>query len=189
MLNPTTKGVHISRDITWLRRRYFPLLSLEAEEGVVMPLDPAELHHSDGGDGNSTVLVSRIPPNDLAELAKYNTPLAATPHAKETESENNTEDTTTRSGRISRLPCYLRDELHAKETESENNAEDTITRSGRISRLPEYLRDEFETANLGMDDDYQSHLPRLKDDTMSRCINWNSGFHAATKMMVLRQPW
>jgi hypothetical protein len=40
MFEPTAKGVHVSRDITWLRRGYFPLPSLEAGEDVVMSLDP-----------------------------------------------------------------------------------------------------------------------------------------------------
>jgi hypothetical protein len=135
--------------------------SPEAGEGVVMPLDhmldPAELEHNDGGDGNSTFLDSRIPPIDLA----YNTPFAATPHAK-----NNAEE----------------------ETESENNAGDTITRSGRISRLPEYLRDEFETANLGMDDDYHITLTKAERryyEAMSTmefgfaCIDQDDGVEAA----------
>jgi hypothetical protein len=40
IFEPTTKGVHVSRDITWLRRGYFPLPSLEAGEGVAMSRDP-----------------------------------------------------------------------------------------------------------------------------------------------------
>jgi hypothetical protein len=40
MFNPVTNGIHVTRDVTWLRRKFYPdSRVLEAGEGVVMSLE------------------------------------------------------------------------------------------------------------------------------------------------------
>ena len=40
MLDPATKGVHITRDVTWLRRMFYPLAAVER---VVPTMDIVEV--------------------------------------------------------------------------------------------------------------------------------------------------
>jgi hypothetical protein len=47
MFDPCTKGVHLTRDVTWLRRKFFSRTLLDAGEGVVMLLEQPYQHEED----------------------------------------------------------------------------------------------------------------------------------------------
>jgi hypothetical protein len=105
MFDPNTRGVHMTCDVTWLRRKFFPSTLLEAGEGVVTPLgqheednhgndddDDEDDNHGDGDDNDDDNADTRNCNRNEDEDGNYGT------H----------DDFVTRSGRRSPLPAYLR---------------------------------------------------------------------------------
>jgi hypothetical protein len=105
MYDPNTRGVHMSRDVTWLRRKFFPSTLLEAGEGVVMPLGQHELgQHEEDNHGNDNDY------NDNVDTCNGNR------NEDEDDNYGTHDDFITRSGRRSALPAYLRAEYETSNT-------------------------------------------------------------------------
>jgi hypothetical protein len=137
MYDPITKGVHLTRDVTWLRRMYFNKAA-EVGEGTATEISqpyPTIL----------TADLSLKPSDDAGDDAMENAnedvddhDLAVNEDAEEPTAE---EETTTQAD----------DEPHAEEEETviANNAASTITRSGRQVAPPSFLRDNYELGSIG----------------------------------------
>jgi hypothetical protein len=54
MFDPSTKGVHMTRDVTWLRRMFYPPPKLEVGEGIIPTADIMEVP-DDFLNGNAAV--------------------------------------------------------------------------------------------------------------------------------------
>jgi hypothetical protein len=104
MFDPNTNGVHLSRDVTWLRRKFYSSL-LAAGEGEV--LNP------------TTAVPAGVSPTEATRQAAPDDQDQTEEDVGEDEDEDvedvipadeTTTHTTTRSGRIVKLPSYLRDD-------------------------------------------------------------------------------
>jgi hypothetical protein len=102
MFDPNTRGVHVTRDVTWLRRKFFPRTDVEVGEGTIplievpdhsLQIDAADPTIEEVGDGE--------PENTMHEEQEYN---------EEEENPDNHAVATTRSGRGVMMPSYLLDD-------------------------------------------------------------------------------
>jgi hypothetical protein len=107
MFDPLTKAIHITRDVTWLRRTFFhPTSLLEVGEGIEAPTpsvtiepldDDAEANSETADDDDANVEVADDDDDANAEAAD------------DDEVEPTDSVTTTRAGRTINLPSYLRE--------------------------------------------------------------------------------
>jgi Reverse transcriptase (RNA-dependent DNA polymerase) len=99
MFDPLTKGIHITRDVTWLRRTFFhPTSVLEVGEGIQAPTSSVTIEPLDDDAEANTETADA---DDDANVE------AADDDDDEVEPTDNV--TTTRSGRTINLPSYLRE--------------------------------------------------------------------------------
>jgi hypothetical protein len=127
MYDPSTNGIHITRDVTWLRRKYYPENTLlEAGEGVIMSL-------KQNSDNQPT-----------------HQPVVATDNPLSTDVEAQGMDSGDKDVGDQEADDAAGEE--ADDEAGEEVGEAITTRSGRIVRLPEYIRENYETANMGADD-------------------------------------
>ena len=128
MWDPSTNRVHTSRDVIWLKRMFFVnnKCSTEATTHADEIMEVGEDNDNETSDTltdaidideeEATVLVKRVSwktdkADDLAEIIEGNDDIDDDIDGEqldEVEPENEPE-TTTRSGRISRAPSYLKD--------------------------------------------------------------------------------
>jgi hypothetical protein len=99
MFDRLTKGIHITRDVTWLRRTFFhPTSVLEVGEGIQAPTSSVTIEPLDDDAEANTETADA---DDDANVE------AADDDDDEVEPTDNV--TTTRSGRTINLPSYLRE--------------------------------------------------------------------------------
>jgi hypothetical protein len=103
MFDPSTKGVHVTRDVTWLRRKFFPTPDVDVGEGTI-PLTEVPDHVLQAETTDS---------NAVNEEARADEP-ESMPDEDEDEIEDEIEEdthtvVTTRSGRAIKMPSYLLD--------------------------------------------------------------------------------
>jgi hypothetical protein len=99
MFDPITKGVHVTRDVTWLRRKFFPAPDIYVGEGTIPLIEvPDHALQAETTDSNA-----------VNEEARADEP-ESTPDEEEDEIEEDTHTVvTTGSGRAIKMPSYLLD--------------------------------------------------------------------------------
>jgi hypothetical protein len=135
MFDPNTNGIHITRDVTWLRRKFYQDNTLlEAGEGVVMSLE----HNTDNNNNNNQPSHQPI-----------KTPLS-TDDEEDLDRENKDGEAMGDNEAGEEADDDAGEEVDKEAAEELGDA--MTTRSGRIARLPACISENYETANTGADD-------------------------------------
>jgi hypothetical protein len=110
MWNPTTNGIHETRDIIWLRRMYY-----EKTKPTFEVIAPVEINPNDDVEQEETFEVGEGENQDEDKDDVTGTELADTEEEEEEvlEEIQGGEDTTTRSGRVTSKPTRLIEEMDA----------------------------------------------------------------------------
>ena len=187
MWNPTTGGVHVSRDVVWLKRMYYQRVptALEIATGV-----DREVRESDGdfvtrnttptvntsmkvggnedsnvSDDDNVSKVSRINNSDGNEhsSASSSASSTSTTDASETGQMNQTNSTIESYRQMSLLldddkSGSVQDEESSMDSHEETEPEVTITRSGRASRQPRWMANYAVLALTKSEMQYQAML-------------------------------
>jgi hypothetical protein len=127
MFDPNTNGLHLSRDVTWLRRKFYPSLLAAGEGEIITPTTETPA---------PTVEISETDP-DEAEVEET----SETNPEDEDEDEDHVEDDVEDNGATDGVDDAIGANANTLPT----------TRSGRIIKLPSYLRDNYETSHVPVD--------------------------------------
>jgi hypothetical protein len=111
MYDPLTKGVHVSRDVSWLRRMFFPPPKIEAGEGLSPSVDVVEMPVDDPPE-NAIAMATAKEDEDADDGSHYEDGQEEQGLEEGKEDRHETEAaeeavknlTTTRSGRVVRVP-------------------------------------------------------------------------------------
>jgi hypothetical protein len=134
MFGPNTNGIHLSRDVTWLRRKFYPSLLATGEGEAHTPVTETPA-------AAPTAVSRETEPDDEEE----------TKNGEDEKEEEQTEVeqvetvaagastmATTRSGRAVKLPMYLRDDYETSHVSVDYNIELTQAEERYYQAMSEF---------------------------------------------------